>query len=103
MSKHFQKETKKIQKKVWGNKKDKDFNTTDVPLEFCLLEGEVTEAFESWRENNDGLGEELADIAIYLFGLSQMVGIDLGKEIIEKMNKNKDREYKKINGVSKKV
>ena len=25
---------------AWGNKVDKGFNTTDIPLEFCLLQGE---------------------------------------------------------------
>ena len=38
------------QKLVWENKVAKGFNTTDVPLEFCLLQGEVAEAFDAWRK-----------------------------------------------------
>jgi hypothetical protein len=34
---------------AWENKVAKGFNTTDVPLEFCLLQGEVAEAFDAWR------------------------------------------------------
>jgi hypothetical protein len=48
------------QKLVWENKVAKGFNTTDVPLEFCLLQGEVAEAFDAWRKDREDLGEELA-------------------------------------------
>jgi hypothetical protein len=48
------------QKLVWENKVAKGFNTTDVPLEFCLLQGEVAEAFDAWRKGREDLGEELA-------------------------------------------
>jgi len=48
------------QKLVWENKVAKGFNTTDVPLGFCLLQGEVAEAFDAWRKGREDLGEELA-------------------------------------------
>jgi hypothetical protein len=35
------------QKLAWENKVAKGFNTTDVPLEFCLLQGEIAEAFDA--------------------------------------------------------
>jgi hypothetical protein len=38
------------QRLTWENKTAKGFNTTDVPLEFCLLQGEVAEAFDAWRK-----------------------------------------------------
>jgi len=38
------------QKLAWQNKVAKGFNTTDVPLEFCLLQGEMAEAFDAWRK-----------------------------------------------------
>ena len=38
------------QKRAWQNKVAKGFNTTDVPLEFCLLQGEMAEAFDAWRK-----------------------------------------------------
>lgn len=77
-------ELKKIQKDIWQNKINKGFNTTDVNKEFCLLYGEVSEAYDAWRKKKDDLNEELADIAIYLMGLSEMLGFDLADETIEK-------------------
>lgn len=94
---------KEIQKEIWQNKVDKGFNITDVNKEFCLLYGEVGEAYEAYRKKKDDLGEELADIAIYLLGLSEMLGIDLEDEIINKVKKNKKRVYKNINGVNVRI
>ena len=39
---------REMQKAVYQNKLDKGFNVTNVNLEFCLLYGEVGEAFEAW-------------------------------------------------------
>jgi NTP pyrophosphatase (non-canonical NTP hydrolase) len=58
------------------------------PREFCLLYGEVAESFDAWRKDRQDLGEELADIAIYLFGLAEMTGVDLQREIENKIAKN---------------
>jgi len=38
------------QKLAWENKVAKGFNTTNVPMEFCLLQGEIAEAFDAWRK-----------------------------------------------------
>jgi NTP pyrophosphatase (non-canonical NTP hydrolase) len=85
---------------AWDNKIAKGFNTTDVPLEFCLLQSEVAEAFDSWRKGRVDVGEELADAAIFLFGLAQMTGVDLDEEIEAKIAKNSGREYRPTsNGV----
>ena len=94
---------KKMQKEIYQNKLDKGFNVTDVNKEFCLLYGEVAEAFEAYRKKKEDLGEELADVAIYLMGLSEILGIDLEDEIIKKVDKNKKRVYKKENGVNIRV
>ena len=93
----------KIQKEVFQNKIDKGFNTTDVNKEFCLLYGEVAEAYDAYRKGKDDLGEELADIAIYLLGLSEMTGKNLENEIINKMSINQKRIYKNVNGTMIKV
>jgi len=77
---------------AWDNKIAKGFNTTDVPLEFCLLQSEVAEAFDSWRKGRVDVGEELADAAIFLFGLAQMTGVDLDEEIEAKIAKNTGRD-----------
>ena len=94
---------KEIQKQIYQNKIDKGFNVTDVNREFCLLYGEVAEAFEAYRKKKDDLGEELADVAIYLMGLSEILDIDLEDEIIKKVKKNKNRVYKKVDGVTTRV
>lgn len=94
---------KEMQKEIWQNKINKGFNTTDVNKEFCLLYGEVSEAYEAWKKKKDDLGEELADIAIYLMGLSEMLGFDLEDEIINKVKKNEQRVYKKIDGVNVRI
>jgi hypothetical protein len=61
-----------VQARAWANKQAKGFNLTDVPLEFCLLPGEVAEAFGAWRAGDRrGLGSELADVAIFLLGLAE--------------------------------
>lgn len=91
---------KEMQKEIWQNKLDKGFNTTDVNKEFCLLYGEVGEAYDAWRKKKEDLGEELADIAIYLMGLSEMLGFDLENQIKNKALKNKKRIYKNINGTN---
>ena len=93
----------KIQKEVFQNKIDKGFNTTDVNKEFCLLYGEVAEAYDAYRKGKDDLGEELADIAIYLLGLSEMTGKNLENEIINKISINQKRIYKNVNGTMIKV
>ena len=96
-------ELKKIQKDIWQNKLNKGFNTTDVNKEFCLLYGEVSEAYDAWKKKKDDLNEELADIAIYLMGLSEMLGFDLSDEIEKKVSKNEKRIYKNIDGVNVRI
>jgi NTP pyrophosphatase (non-canonical NTP hydrolase) len=94
---------REAQKAVFQNKLDKGFNVTDVNKEFCLLYGEVAEAYDAWRKKKADVGEELADIAIYLLGVSEMLGIDLAFEIERKMQINKERQYKETDGVLTKV
>ena len=96
-------ELKKIQKGIWQNKLNKGFNTTDVNKEFCLLYGEVSEAYDAWKKKKEDLNEELADIAIYLMGLSEMLGFDLADEIEKKVSKNEKRVYKNIDGVNVRI
>ena len=94
---------KKLQKEIYKNKVYKGFNTTDVNKEFCLLYGEVGEAYDAYRKGKDDLGEELADIAIYLLGLSEILGKDLEEEIKNKVQINKNRKYKDVNGTKIKI
>lgn len=72
---------KKTQEEIIQNKINHGFNTTDIAKEFCLLYGEVGETYEAYRKKKDDLGGELADVAIYLLGISELLGFDLEKEI----------------------
>ncbi len=90
---------KKLQKAVYDNKVKKGFNITDIYKEFCLIHEEVSEACRAHYKKLPDVGEELADVAIYLLGLSEILGIDLEDEIVKKIDKNKKREYQRINGV----
>jgi hypothetical protein len=71
-----------------------------VPLEFCLLSGEVAEAFDAWRKGRPDVAEELADVAIFLLGLAKMVEVDLEEAIETKLAQNEARIYMALsNGV----
>ncbi len=94
---------REFQEEIWANKVSKGFNTTDVNREFNFAYGELAEAFEAYHKKLPSLGEELADVAIYLMGLSQMVGVDLEREILRKISKNKDREYRNVDGANIRV
>ena len=83
-----------VQDQAWDNKHAKGFNVTDVALEFGLLTAEVSEAFTAWRCRLPDFGEELADILIYLAGLAEMTGVDLGAEVERKLAKNAARVYR---------
>lgn len=78
---------KQIQKDVYQNKLNKGFNVTDVNKEFCLTYGEVAEAYEAWRKKKDDLGEEIADVLIYLLSISEILNIDLETELLKKSRK----------------
>ena len=82
-----------MQKEVWQNKINKGFNLTNVEKEFCYIYGEVGEAYEAYLKKKDDLGEELADIGLYLLGLSNMLGFSLKEQMEKKLEKNKKRIY----------
>mgnify|MGYP004668886633 FL=1 len=94
---------KQLQKDIYKNKLDKGFNVTDINKEFCLTYGEMAEAYEAWRKKQTDIGEEIADVVIYLLGLSEILNVDLETEILKKVNKNKHRQYKIIDGVNTRV
>jgi NTP pyrophosphatase (non-canonical NTP hydrolase) len=82
-----------VQRLAWENKVAKDFNTTDVALEFGLLTAEVGEAFTAWRKRLPDVGEELADVLIYVTCLAEMTGVALDAEVERKLAKNATRQY----------
>ena len=86
---------KKLQKEVMRNKEEKGFNTTNVALEFCHAYEELSEAFHKYNKRQPGVAEELADVAIFLLGMSGILGFDLEKELVRKIAINKKRKYRK--------
>lgn len=67
-------------------------------LNYCVYYGEVNELFQAYlKHDKDNIDEELADVAIFLLGISEMLGSDLGTDIVAKMKINEKRVYK--NGV----
>ena len=89
-----------LQKRVYQNKVAKGFNVTDIYMEFCYTYGELSEACDAYLKKKSDLGEELADVVLYLLGLSEILGIDLEKEILDKIEKNEKRQYIQKDGVN---
>lgn len=85
-----------LQKEVMRNKLEKGFNTTDIALEFCRAYEELSEAFAKLNKHEEGVGEEFADVVIFILGMSEILDIDLETELFQKIEKNKHRQYKKV-------
>ena len=86
---------KELQKEIMRNKVEKGFNTTYVALEFCRAHEELSEAFSKHNKGQDGVAEEIADVAIFVLGMCEILNYDLEKELVRKVNINKNRVYKK--------
>ncbi len=94
-------EIKQITEKIINFRDKRDWkqfhNHKDMALSLALEVAEVLEHFQ-WKSpqdveahvasSKDELSDELADVAIYLFELSDNLGIDLAKAIDQKMIKN---------------
>lgn len=94
---------RELQRDVYQNKLDKGFNVTDVCKEFCYAFGELSEAFDAYNKRKSDLGEELADVAIYLLGLAEILGVDLEAELLRKIEINRNRRYQTVDGVLKRI
>ena len=95
--------TKALQARIYQNKVAQGFNVSNIEKEVCLLHGELSEFYEAYRKRLPTVGEELADVAIYLLGLAEILQVDIGKEIDRKMNINEHRKYAQIDGVNTRI
>ena len=95
---------REIQKRIWDNKVKKGFNTTDISKEFLYLTEELGEAIKAYRKDDkDELAEEIVDLIIYSLGLFEMSGKDGYEEIMKKIEKNEQRQYKGKKGAFKQL
>ena len=84
---------KEVQQQIYQNKVDKRWNISSVETELCLMHGEIAEFYEAYRKHLPSIGEELADVAIYLLGIAEILQIDLEKEIERKVYANRWCQY----------
>ncbi len=89
-----------VHKVIYNNKVDKGFNIANIEFEFCRAYGELAEAFEAYKNKMPTVGEKLADVAIFLYGIAEILDYDLNEEILKKVEMNKGRVYRKIDTVN---
>lgn len=92
-----------LKEEVFQNKVKKGFNISNVELDIAHLHGEVSEVLDAYVKKKDDLGEELADVIIYVLGLSKMLNIDIELELKEKIEKNRKRKYIEVDGILTKI
>ncbi len=85
---------KELQKLIIDNRKEKGF-PNDITYDFCRAYEELAEAFSKYDRNLPGVAEELADVIVFLLGISHNLNFDLEKELVAKIEKNKRRQYTK--------
>jgi len=98
-----------LEKGWWDPPYHNAHDPIQISGKLCLIHSEVSEALEEirmapnhinnvrFRENDnkpEGFPTELADIVIRVFDLSEALGIDLERAILEKMKYNDKRPYK---------
>lgn len=69
----------------------------NVAEKIALIHSEISESFEAYRHKNidgkDGFKEELGDAVQRILHLAGIFNIDLEKEILKKINNNKNRNW----------
>jgi NTP pyrophosphatase (non-canonical NTP hydrolase) len=67
----------------------------NLAVALSIEAAEVLEHFQ-WREqalDNDELGSELADVALFLLQLASVCGVDLEEAILRKLERNAQRKW----------
>ena len=72
-------------------------NPKDMAISVSIEAAELMEQFqwkndaeceEHLRANREAVADEMADVAIYLFELADLLEMDLGREMLRKLEKN---------------
>lgn len=82
-----------LQKKLYQNRIDMDYNEIDIDREFCSLYSKVASAYKSYRKGKDKVGSDFAEIVLTLLNLSEVLNQDLEDSMLKKIssrNKKKD-------------
>jgi len=96
-------DVEQLQKRILEQARTKGFGTRieeiNVAEKIALIHSEISEAYDAYRKKNmdgkDGFKEELGDAIARLLHLCGVFEIDIEKEILKKLESNKDREWKK--------
>ena len=84
---------KQAKEKGFGTKPDE----VNVAEKIALIHSEISEAFEAYRHQNidgkDGFKEELGDAVQRILHLCGIFDIDIEKEVLKKIENNKDRKW----------
>jgi len=70
----------------------------NLVISLNLEASEVLELFQ-WNETNPdllSLGNELADVTLYLLQIANIAGIDLEKAVMDKLSRNYERKWDQI-------
>jgi NTP pyrophosphatase (non-canonical NTP hydrolase) len=70
-------------------------NLRNLAISLSLEASEVLEHFQ-WTErqvDEKELGDELADVALYLLQMASIAGIDLEEAILQKLDRNYNRSW----------
>jgi NTP pyrophosphatase (non-canonical NTP hydrolase) len=88
---------KNRQERIFENKLNHGFNTTNIYQEARYILEETAELMRAIEKNDmENLKEELADIVIFAYGCAAVARVgDLDEEIFKKMTINENREYHK--------
>ena len=87
-------------------------NPKDMAISISIEAAELLEHFQ-WKNpaeceahlnaNREDVADEMADVAIYLFELADLLSLDLGEEMLRKLEKNAEKyPVEKAKGSNKK-
>lgn len=85
-----------VESKGWlADDSPKQQTPRNLAISLALEASEVLEHFQ-WSEEAqqpEALAEELADVMLYLLQLASLSGIDLGEAVLQKLRKNRSRDW----------